>query len=294
MTAGVDRGEGNWLDDVEDDDDLHTPALRDAWQRAGEAIETGDDAALRRVLAHHPDMAGYYTINESLLTQAADLGRAGAVAALLEAGVPPDRINESGGTPLMAAAWNGHLEAARLLLGAGADPDILVEDHCHGGDPEVVGRCALFFALAKGHRELVDLLEPVTRPEVRDLAYRELPAFLEWRARNPPPHVPTVHLFMAIQAGRPDRLREAIAAGGDVNFLMPPEATPPTRGGTPLSWAAATGRMDLIGPLLEVGADPGLPSHDGRIPADFAALNGHAEVAEALRADRRPPATIGG
>src|SRR5262249_55569821 len=178
-------------------------------------------------------------ISESLLNRAAELGRAGAVAALLEAGAPPDLISESGGTPLMAAAWGGHREAAHLLLDAGADPHTPVEDHCHDGDPEIVGRCALFFALAKGHRDLIDLLEPVTRPEVRDLAYRELPAYLEWSERNPPPHVPTVDLYRTISWGRPDLLREAIAAGGDVNHRMPREACPPLRGGTPLSWAAA-------------------------------------------------------
>ena len=221
------------------------------------------------------------------MTRAAELGRAGAVAALLEAVVPPDLINGSGGTPLMAAASNGHAEVARLLLEAGADPDILVEDHGRGGDPEVVGRCALFFALVKGHQELVDLLEQVTHPEVCALAYRELPRYRKWLAENPLPHVPTVDLFRTVSWGRPDLLGEAIAAGGDVNHRLPSAACPPARGGTPLSWAAATGRMDLVGPLLEAGADPALASHDGRTPADFADLHGHPEVAAALRQDRR-------
>jgi ankyrin repeat protein len=214
------------------------------------------------------------------------LGRAGAVAELLEAGVSPDQISESGGTPLMAAAWGVHLEAARRLLDAGADPHILVEDHCHDGDPDVVGRCALFFALAKGLRELIDLLEPVTRPEVRELAYRELPAYLEWKERNPPPHAPTVDLYRAVSCGRPDLLREAIAAGGDVNSRMPRDACPPLRGSTPLSWTAATSRMDLVGPLMEAGADPTLVGHDGRRPTDFAEPHGHHEVAERLRTRR--------
>jgi hypothetical protein len=279
----MDEGDGDWLDDARTTDDLQPPRLYQAREWAGAALRAGDDDALRRVLAENPDLIGSLMIGESLLNQAAELGRAGAVAALLEAGVPPDQISESGGTPLMAAAWCGHCEAARVLLKAGADPDILVEDRCRGGDAEVVGRCALFFALAKGHRELVALLEPVTHLEVRNLAYRELPAHLEWKENNPPPHVPTVDLYRTISCGRPDLLREAIAAGGDVNDRMPREGCPPLRGGTPLSWAAATGRMDLIGPLLEAGADPGLVGHDGRTPADLAELNGHPEVVEQLR-----------
>jgi ankyrin repeat protein len=182
----------------------------------------------------------------------------------------------------MAAAWGGHREAARLLLDAGADPDILVEAHRHNGDPEVVGRCALFFALARGHQELIDLLEPAARSEIRDLAYRELSAYLEWSERNPPPHVPTVDLYRTSSWRRPDLLREAIA-GGDVNHRMPREACPPLSGGTPLSWAAATGRMDLVDSLLAAGADPGLVGHDGRTSADLAELHGHPEVAERLR-----------
>jgi hypothetical protein len=274
-----------WLEDeTPTADDV---AFEKALERASEAIREGDADGLVRVFVEEPVLAGNLFWTAPLLGLAAEAGGAGAIAVLLEAGVPPGTINESGGTPLMAAAWSNHLEAARLLLDAGADPNILVEDHCHGGDPDVVGRSALFFALAKGHQDLVNLLEPVTRPDVRDLAYRELPAYLEWEENNPPPHVPTVHLFMAIQSGQPDRLREAIVADGNVNHLLPPEACPPLMGGSPLSWAAATGRMDLVAPLLEAGADPDLPCHLGLKPADFAALNGHPEIVRSLRAEHR-------
>jgi ankyrin repeat protein len=47
--------------------------------------------------------------------------------------------------------------------------------------------------------------------------------------------------------------------------------------------------MDLVEALLQAGADPQLKSHDGRSPADFADINGHPEVAAALRAARWPP-----
>jgi hypothetical protein len=265
-------------------------SFEESLARATAATRDGDAIELARILAETPALAGNLFWTAPLMERAAEFGQVGSIRVLLDAGVPPDRTNESGGTPLMEAAWNGHLEAARVLLAAGADPNVLVEDHCQGGDPEVVGRCALFFALANGHQELVDLLEPITRPEVRALANRELPAYLEWREKNPSPHEPTVHLFIAIVEGRLDRLREAIASRGDVNHRMPPEASPPARGSTPLSFAAATGRMDLVEALLQAGADPWLKSHDGRTPSDFADLNGHPEVAAALRAARWPPA----
>ncbi|MDR3635878.1 MAG: hypothetical protein P4L84_18895, partial [Isosphaeraceae bacterium] len=78
--------------------------------------------------------------------------------------------------------------------------------------------------------------------------------------------------------------------GGDVNYRLLADACNRLFGGTPLSFAAATGRLDLVGPLLEAGADPGLAGLDGRAPADIAALNGHEAIAEMLRSARRPPA----
>ena len=104
---------------------------------------------------------------------------------------------------------------------------------------------------------MLDHLEPVTDPEVRALVYRELPAYLERMATNQLPHVPTVDLFRSVSWGRLDLLREAIAAGGDVNHLLPPEACTPARGGTPVSWVASMGRMDLVNSATGGAGRPG-------------------------------------
>lgn len=47
----------------------------------------------------------------------------GFTALLLEKGADPNRASNNGTTPLMAAASNGHRDAAKALLAAGADPD---------------------------------------------------------------------------------------------------------------------------------------------------------------------------
>lgn len=272
--------------------DVPPPTERAAYENASEraymAIKAGDTAELDRVLAETPRLLLGFSSYTPMMDLAAEYGQAGAIRVLIEFGARATQIDESGGTPLMAAASKGHSEAACTLLAAGADPNVLVEDHCHGGDPRVVGRCALFFALANGHRDLVELLKPVTRAEIRALAYRELPAYLEWKAKNPGPHLPTIHLFMAAQQDRIDQLRESIAAGANINAILEPKASNRLLGSTPLSFAAGRGRMDLVEALLQAGADPGLKDHLGRSAADFAALNGHDEVAARLRSRLRP------
>lgn len=59
-----------------------------------------------------------------------------------------DRADHKGYSPLMLAAYHGHVEAVRFLLRAGANPD--------GRDS--AGNTVLMGAAFKGHREIVQLL----------------------------------------------------------------------------------------------------------------------------------------
>jgi ankyrin repeat protein len=56
-------------------------------------------------------------------------------------------------TPLMLAAWEGHVQAVRLLLELGADPE-------RRADQGVTARAA---AREKGHEEVLRLLEAAVR-----------------------------------------------------------------------------------------------------------------------------------
>jgi hypothetical protein len=256
--------------------------------RALEAIRAGDADALSLVLAERPDLGASYH-GSQLLMEAAELGQARCVAVLLAAAAPAGYADELGDTPLISAAWKGHLEVARMLLAAGADPDAAIEEDGSYGDPRASGRCALFCALYRGHSALVDLLEPVTSPDMRERARVAVEMRRACDAENASPYSEaTTWLFMATQEGRRiDKVREAIAEGADVNAMLEPEASNRLYGSTPLSFAASRGRMDMVTLLLEVGADPGLRRPDGRTAADFAELNGHHEIASALRAAPR-------
>jgi hypothetical protein len=256
--------------------------------RALEAIRAGDADALSIVLAERPDLGASYH-GSQLLMEAAELGQTRCVAVLLAAGAPADYADELGGTPLISAASKGHLEVARMLLAAGADPDAAIEEDGSYGDPEASGRCALFCALYKGHRDLVELLEPVTSPDRRERARVAVEMRRAWDAEDASPYSEaTTRLFMAAQEGRQiEKVREAVADGADVNAMLEPEASNRDLGSTPLSFAASRGRMDMVTQLLEAGADPGLRRPDGRTAADFAELNGHPDIASALRAAPR-------
>lgn len=57
-----------------------------------------------------------------------DLARAGTTADLeqyVDAGIPANLTNGSGDTLLMLAAYHGHADTVKMLLGKGADPDAL-------------------------------------------------------------------------------------------------------------------------------------------------------------------------
>lgn len=56
--------------------------------------------------------------------------------------------DENGMTPVLWAAFEGHLEALRLLVGKGGDPD----------RADIFGNTALHLAAARGHYSCVDFL----------------------------------------------------------------------------------------------------------------------------------------
>ncbi len=83
------------------------------------------------------------------LLRAAEQGDAAAARALIASGAPVDAENRYGATPLFFAAERGHLEIARMLLDAGADPD---------RSDRFYGMTALSRALGAGRREVALLL----------------------------------------------------------------------------------------------------------------------------------------
>ncbi|VTR93147.1 carboxylate clamp-tetratricopeptide repeat protein : BnaC01g39920D protein OS=Brassica napus GN=BnaC01g39920D PE=4 SV=1: Ank_2 [Gemmata massiliana] len=152
---------------------------QDILERAYAAVDAHDPAGAIAAVTGHPRFASTFW-SLPLLQYAIESGAVGAVGALLRAGVSADAVDELGATPLMIAAAVGNIEIVRLLLDAGADPNVLPEQHDRDVDPGQCGRSALYEALIREHRAVIDLLAPVTRPDIRALAE-------EAAARDRPP-----------------------------------------------------------------------------------------------------------
>src|SRR5690606_8727881 len=81
--------------------------------------------------------------------EAAILGNADIIEALLDAGADPEAPNADGQTALMVVARSSNLAAARLLLDAGADVD---------ASENWRGQNAVIWAAAQSQAEMLELL----------------------------------------------------------------------------------------------------------------------------------------
>src|SRR5262245_35007841 len=90
-------------------------------------------------------------VRDTALIRAVRADREDRVIALLQEGVNVNAMGRGECTAIYWAAGIGSLNMARLLLDAGADPNILCQ-------AEGYGRTTLMFAITEGHVEVVSLL----------------------------------------------------------------------------------------------------------------------------------------
>jgi ankyrin repeat protein len=266
--------------------------------RAFRAIRAHDLDELRAVLARSPELATASGTNgNDLLGLASATCDERLVSVLLEAGADVAHRNAHGWTALHQAGYANLPHLARLLLAAGAPVDVSARGD--GGTPLAV---ALFWGnsevagLLAGHgvapRNLrvaaglddVALVEELwSSPEAgahREF-YRPHGGFPAWRPSSSVTEVRDEAMSWAARADAVDAITalHRLGASLDANVYQ----------GTPLTWAAARGRVRAVRRLLSLGAAPsalgtfGGPAHGvGTTALHHAAEGGHLDVIEAL------------
>ena len=194
------------------------------------------------------------------LHTAAQSGDVDAVRRLLADGADPN-AREAGDntTPLHWAAAAKHVEAVRALLDAGADVHGLGDVH----ELDVIGWATVFSKPGVSPSDTVSLL-------------------VERGARH--------HVFSAIALGDLDLIRRV--AANDPKALDR-RLSRFEHGQTPLHFAVNRTRYDILGLLIELGADLDATDSSGQTALAVALARGEQEAVTRLKAaGARPPAPI--
>jgi len=200
-------------------------------------------------------------------------------------GVDINGVDETGATPLLWAAMNGHEVVVELLLGwKEADPS----------RPGGGRRTPISWAAGNGHAAVVWLLlgRKDVDPNGVDIADKTP---ILWASENG--HERAMRLLLGREDIDPDGpdsydrapISRAAANGHEavVKLLLGRKGVDPDRpdngGRTPISWAAGGGHEVLVKLLLEQeGVNPDRPDHDGRTPIFWAAAGKHDAVVKLL------------
>eukprot|EP00035_Acanthoeca_spectabilis_P018251 m.385416 g.385416 ORF g.385416 m.385416 type:complete len:382 (-) comp16738_c0_seq2:3179-4324(-) len=153
-------------------------------------------------------------------------------------------------SPLRNAVFRGYTDVVKVLLDAGANPDL--------ADSEGVGT-SIWVAALFGHRDVAELL-------IQAGAQVNLPSA---KAGTTPLHAAAEHGFT-------DVVEMLLAAEADVGALTVKS------GDTVLGLAARRGHVEVIQTLLASGADREVPNTAGETPLTLATANGHHEAAKLL------------
>lgn len=144
------------------------------------------------------------------------------VATLIESGVPVNRVERDGSSPLLWAVYHEHVDIARQLIEAGADVE---QSNREGMTP-------LILATTTGNSELVRLLLDAGAG-----------------VNNTLPNGETA-LMMASRTGDRETVQLLLDRGADI------DATENLRDTTALMWASAYRQPGVVSLLVENGASP--------------------------------------
>jgi ankyrin repeat protein len=257
-----------WL--IERDVDLNR-AQQDGSTPLFSAVRT-QDAEVVRALLTTPSPTGVLNVNQhrfdgvAPINVAAQNGDEEITKLLLGAGADPNIEVFQGLTPIVIAADKGHVLVAKSLVEAGANVNHQTLD----------GTTPLYLASQRGYAQLVEILlnggaDP-NIARVKNEAALHAAAFrgftsivkmlLVYGADSSVVREDGVTpLILAVHVGKADVTQILLEAGAVV------EAPLKRNSATPLTYAAAMSRLDLVTMLLQHGANPDHTLTDGKTSA---------------------------
>ena len=232
------------------------------------AARTGDLDGIKRYLSEGADINELSPeTNISALSWATMMGETKATKLLIESGADLNVRQEDGGTPLHIAVALGRAEIAELLITEGAD----VNAKNRRGD---VPASALHipWGMLKFMVGMFDI--KLEEKEVK-AGRTKIAKMLNVDFATQPQQVAN-DVWEAVSIGDLNLIKESITNGLDVN------ARNPASGDPLLFTAAVMGHTEIMGLLLEKGADINIQNRDGNTSLHVAAFFGRADATELL------------
>jgi len=222
---------------------------------------------------------------QNALMQASELGDVATVRRLVEdpdAGVDLECRTERGETPLMLAAWNGHVDLVRFLLEAGADvqaTDREREDALIGASGRP-GKAAVLEMLLTGgaHVDRRNASGRTALIEAASVGSEDNAAvLLRYGAdRNVVTDEQETALTFAVVNEYRNLVGLLLNAGAAVDARD-------EKGWTPLTYAVYSGKREIVRRLVEAGADPDQVDGEGNTMLTHVTRSGNTGLIELLR-----------
>ena len=238
-----------------------------------EAIESGDEAGVKRCLDDGADALFADDEGFSALHMAAQEGYAAVVVMLLRKGAKIDATDDDGVTPLMLACAGGHEDTVNTLVNENAD--VLLADK--------KGKTALLRAAAVAGSNPPRDASSTRRPANGRVPRRRQDPRRSRRQEES--RMRQTHRPRALPGGRRRALEAAERTSPPSppdasNLVADPNAVVDDDGWTALHFAAAEGTPELVRLLLQKGFSADAEAKDGATPVELAEEEEHEDACE--------------